>query len=267
MAAMCLLVSAAAGIGHAAEAKLLIVVLDKVTWHDLASAEAETPTLARLARQGAVGMMCVRTARGFGGAYATLGAGSRAASRRVGATEVSVEARALDADERWEGGPAGRVYRSLTGWPPGDSAILHLGIGELIRQNASADYPLRLGLLGGTLRRSGLRVACVGNADTPKSIHREAAAIAMDEQGQVAVGTVGSGLVREDESLAYRLTTDPARLLAAFRTAAARADVVVLDLGETSRAAEYAEEMPPRPTVCSPGPSSQSRANRGASWS
>ncbi len=240
-----LLLPGAAAPGSAAGEKLLIVVLDKVTWHDLLWDEVEAPALRGLAERGAVGMMCVRSGRGFGGEYLTIGAGSRAASRLDPTIGCSVEGNAFQATEVIEGVPAARLYRARTGWPAGDNAIVHLGIGELIRQNAQVDYPLRLGLLGGTLRRVGLRVACVGNADTLQSIHREIACIGMDEQGLVEMGSVGADLLRRDPSLPYQVTGSSAALLSAFRRAAGAADLVVLDLGETARAEAEAEHLSP----------------------
>jgi hypothetical protein len=243
-AALCWMLGGLCPDSWGADRKLLIAVLDYVTWHDLLSGDAETPALNRLAENGAVGMMCVRTGRGGGGAYLTIGGGSRA-SVPGRSTRQNLEGYAFQASEKRDMVPAGRAFRAYTGWPVGDNAIVHLGIGELLRQNTGVPYPLRLGLLGGTLRRSGLRVACIGNADTPRGLHREAVCIGMDEQGMVELGDVGAGLLRRNPSLPYRLTTDTERLLSAFHRVAAAADVVVLELGETSRAEEYGQLMPP----------------------
>ncbi|UCC69045.1 MAG: hypothetical protein JSV79_03760 [Armatimonadota bacterium] len=240
-AALCWMLGGLCPDSWGAERKLLIAVLDYVTWHDLLSGDADTPTLSHLAENGAVGMMCVRTGRGGGGGYLTIGGGSRA-SVSGRSTRRNLEGYAFQASERRDTIPASRAFRAYTGWPTGDNAIVHLGIGELLRQNAGVPYPLRLGLLGGTLRRSGLRVACIGNADTPSGVHREAVCIGMDEQGMVELGDVGAGLLRRNHSLPYRLTTDVERLLSVFHRAA---DVVVLELGETSRAEEYSQLMPP----------------------
>jgi len=243
---VCLLGAIVSSAASAAENKLLIVVLDQVTWHDLLHEEVEAPVIRQLAQEGAVGMMCVRTARGFAGGHLTIGAGSRASSAKAMDGEASLEAYAFDAAEPRQRTTAARLFRAYTGWPPGDNAVVHPHIGELLRVNSDASYPLRLGLLGGVLRRSGIHVACVGNADTAQSIHREAVAIAMDGQGLVELGAVGARLLRRDTSVPYGLTTNEPRLLDALRRATASADVVVLDLGETSRAAEYAQRTAPR---------------------
>ena len=232
---------------HAADRKLLIVVMDKITWQDLRAEGVEAPTFWELARNSAIGAMCVRTASATegAGAYLTLGAGSRAAAATPRRREHSVEGYAFDTDERVEGISAGSAYRANTSWSAGDSRIVHLGLGELLQQNLTPSYPLRLGLLGETLTRAGLHVACLGNADTEQSPHREIAAFGMDARGRVALGDVGRDLNRRDDALPYRYTTDRARLYTAFDRVAKRADVVIVDLGETSRAEEYATLVSP----------------------
>jgi len=242
---VCAIVAGTAPACLAAERKLLILVVDKVTWHDLLADDLRAPTLRRLAEEGAPGMMCVRAARGFRGEYATLGAGSRAASRLDPVSRTSVEADAFQATERVNHATAAREFELRTGWTVGGNAIAHLGIGELIRQNEEALYPLQLGLLGATLRRAGIRVACVGNADTAGTRHREAVAIAMDEQGLVPLGDVSSGLLRPAWDSAYGLTFDLARVAEAVRRLSRSADVIVLDPGETTRVDESAEFMTP----------------------
>ena len=232
---------------HAAESKLLIVVMDKVTWQDLRAEGVEAPTFWELARKSAIGAMCVRTASTTegAGAYLTLGAGSRAAAATPRYREHSVEGYAFDVSERVEGLSAATAYRANTGWSAGDNRIVHLGLGELLQQNLTPSYPLRLGLLGETLTRAGLHVACLGNADTERSPHREIAAFGLDAQGRVALGDVGDDLRWRDNALPYRYTTDRARLYAAFERAAKRAEVMIVDLGETSRAEEYAALVSP----------------------
>jgi hypothetical protein len=240
--ALCWTIGALCSDARGAERKLLIVVIDKITWHDLLDDDVEIPVLRDLAETGAVGMMCVRTGRAGGGGYLTVGAGSRA-SAWARATRQHPEGYAFQATEKEDDVPADRAFTLYTGWPVGDNAIVHLGIGELRRLNADAPYPLELGMLGGTLRRSGLRVACVGNADTPDALHREAVCIAMDEQGMVELGDVSAGLLQKSDALPYRTTTDPERFLAAFHRVAAAADLVVLDPGDTSRVEEYSQVM------------------------
>lgn len=235
VALVCCLLGVSSLPSRAAHEKLLLVVLDKVTWHDLLSEDVSLPVLRNLMEEGAVGMMCVRTARGYGGEYLTIGAGSRASSRRDPVTGADAEANAYQVTEILDGSTAARAFVTRTGQRPPTGGVVHLSIGELLRQNASAEHPLSLGLLGGALGRSGLQVACVGNADTLDSPHRELVAIGMDERGVVPGGDVSGRLVTRDRSLPYGLTFDPDVLLSAVQRAAASADLIVLDPGETSR--------------------------------
>ena len=239
----CLLIGAVAPGCQAAERKLLIVVIDAVSWHDLLANDVHAPALMRLAEEGAPGMMSVRAARGFRGEYATLGAGSRAASRMDPTTRVSVEANAFETRERVEGVAAAEAFAARTGYDVAGNAIVHLGIGELLRQNEEASYQLQLGLLGGTLARAGLRVACVGNADTAGVRRREAVAIIMDEHGLVPMGDVSGEMTARDPSLPYGVTGQTVRLAATVRRLAQVSDVIVLDTGETTRVEASAETM------------------------
>jgi len=227
----------------AGERKLLIGVIDQVTWSDLLGADVQAPAVQKVAQEGGVGLMCVRTAGGA--AYLTIGAGTRALEPAAQPGKPGLEGRAFSTYETVEGRPAAATYYAYTGERPGGNAIVHPGIGGLVRANAEATYPVVLGLLGSALREAGLRVACVGNADTADARHREAAAIAMDRQGLVEFGDVGSRLTAANPAGAHRLSTDREGLLAAFRRAAAVADVVVVDFGETSRAASSAGLMSP----------------------
>jgi len=224
--------------------KLVVGIVDQVTWSDLLSDEVQAPTLKGLARNSGAGLMCVRTGRASGGGYLTIGAGARASASQP-QSQPGLEGRAFLRNEIVGGEAAGRAYAAYTGWPVGANGIVHLGIGDLVRQNQPTTYPITLGLLGSALHRSGLHVACVGNADLPDSPHRELAAVAMDERGRVEFGDIGAGLLERDPRLPYLLTTRGDRLLSAFRRALAVADLIVVDFGETSRVGEYADAMPP----------------------
>ncbi len=232
--------------GHTAEKrKLVVAVIDQIHWHDLLDENVQLPTLRRLMAEGAVGMMCARTARSGEGGYLTLGCGSRAFARDSGMSP-GPEALAFNVGERVDGGTAAERYRAYTGVGPGEAAILHLGIGELARQNGAAPYPVRLGLLGEELARAGLAAACVGNADTSAARHREIVTLAMDQRGLVMQGDVGAGLGRRSPLSPSGAATDEGRFLRAFGDAVKTADVLFVELGETARAAECAEHMTPQ---------------------
>ena len=181
----------------AAERKLIIAVLDRVTWHDLLSEDVQAPAIRGLAQEGAVGLMCVRTAFGWrpGGGYLTLGAGARAGYSGSRGGDAALEGASYQVDEVVDGRTAGRLFSLYTGWPVGDNRLLHTRIGALIREHSAQTTAVHLGLLGGTLRRSGFRVACIGNGDTPLQAHREIVSLAMDEQGLVEMAGIPTCLI------------------------------------------------------------------------
>ncbi len=112
--------------------KLLVVVIDDVTWRDLAG--PRLPVLRGLAADSAVGLMCVQTAGGERGAYLTMGVGACAAA---GETR---EGLAFNANEKGKGA---------------SEPIVHFALPELRKENRFKHRPVALGLLGGTLGPRG----------------------------------------------------------------------------------------------------------------
>lgn len=228
-----------------AEPRLVVVVIDKVTWGDLLDDEVNAPTIRSLSERGGVGMMCVRSGRGYGGEYVTIGAASRAGSLFDSRMGNGAEALAFDARERVSGVLASEVFLARTGWSRGESAVVHLGIGPLLRENANAAYPLRIGLLGETLREAGIRIACIGNGDTSTELHREAVSIVMDERGLVALGQVGKSMLRPDPHEVHGVSLNADQLVSSFVRFAGAADLVIVDPGETTRVEVCADAMTP----------------------
>ena len=94
------------------------------------------------------------------------------------------------------------------------AAVLHTEIIKIRSINASASYAASPGALGSALRNAGLTTAVIGNADLPGEMHREAAAVAMDESGIVDFGAVGStGFMEADRKAPYGMRTNGAELL------------------------------------------------------
>jgi len=241
------LVLSLSGAAQAAPRKMLLVILDKVTWPDLIAHASVAPAFWEVAAHSAVGAMSVRTASGVenSGAYLTLGAGSRAAADPPPHHRLDPEGYAFAADEVVDGLPAATAYRGLTGSDPGSDRLFHLGVGDLEWQNLDPHYPLAIGLLGDSLRRAGLHVACLGNADSASGLHRNLVAVGMDRQGRVELGDVSDGLLVGDDLLPAGYRVSPDRLQEAFAQVAGRADLVIVDLGETSRMAECQGALPP----------------------
>lgn len=256
-----------AGAGARAR-RALVVVIDRIGIDDLV--DTGLPSIDRLTREGGTALMNVRIRSDlYGlGSYVVIGAGGRAfAGPDAGLAFESGEQLVQGANLEVS---AGRVYTSRTGRraPPGSVANLYI---EEMKQ--LSDTPMATstpGLLGQAARDAGLRVAVVGNADSSipavftgaasqaqpvelarvsppptrsypmdYTIHREISGIAMDSQGLAPRGDVSSDLVAYIPGKSLP-TTDFDRLVVRTRDALASNELVVVDMGQTSRVDEQA---------------------------
>lgn len=239
-----LLLCACAGSSGAAEpARVVLVLAGNLSFRDVA--DADLPALSTLLREGSPALMNVRTGRssrdmepasesGLEAGCLTLGAGAMAS----GGAEVR---RACDAAGTVNDVPASAIYGGRTGrdYPP--DAVLHTEIVRIRRINAAASYRARPGALGFLLRAAGIETAVIGSSDLPGEIHREAAAVAMDDWGVIDRGEVDSPRLREaDPASPYGVRTNTALLLREMGRALRRSRFVVLDFGDTFRADNYA---------------------------
>ena len=223
-----------------ARRKVVLVVMDGVTWEDCLCSRA--PNLARLIREGAVGLMNTRTAGRptREAAYLTLGAGARATA------DMSAE------QAGWCGSADDAALLTLAGTFQARTRV-SLAAGAvgcwaapLLRtENKLQPYAAVPGLLGQALKAARRNVACLGNADVTGNPRRPAALIAMDSAGVVPLGFVGDVTARPDPDFPGGLRTDLAALHEAFHRLLGEADFVVVDLGDTGRLAAIGEWIAP----------------------
>jgi hypothetical protein len=201
---------------------------------------AALPALGRVFREGASAGLNVRTLSTRPStveAYASIGAGAR-----VGATAEDV-AVALPADARYEGTTAAEVVARRTGTEPHGDIVLP-AVATMI-SDAGAYLSSQPGALGEALAAGGLTTAVVNNADVvDRDGHggrqRPAASAVVDPSGSVGTGTVvGDALLVDDASAPYGLRANIDRYLEATTTALDQAELVIVDLGDTDRAASY----------------------------
>lgn len=242
---------------HAAEpsaSRVVIVLAPYLRWSDV---DPEImPTVARLADEGALGNINLRSRSRIAGPPSSLrgaltfSAGSWAAAEPNAPQPYSV-------DEHYERGAALDAYARMTGLDASDSEIVFLGLPRTVRLNeGSATLAVRLGALGQTVLDEGGVTAAIGNSDSGYEVrgvrhNRPAAAVAMDEAGRVALGDVSSRLLENDPDAPFGFSTD----LQAFSEEYARVDaearrrggpaLVVLDPGDAQRAFEVAEDVMP----------------------
>ena len=215
--------------------KVIVFGFPRVSLDDLGS--GNTPTLDRLANEGAVAATSVRTLSGRPStveAYTSLGAGGR-----VRADDAAADA--FGSDDTVGLVRASEVAEVRTGLPS-NGAVVVTGLAETISRNERRYLPTLPAALGETLRRAGKTTAVVGSSDTglvgkdPDAGRQRPAAIALaDLSGSVTNGTV-TGLLRANPTRPFGVEVNEAAFLQASQEAIASSHVTVIDPGEMDRA-------------------------------
>lgn len=204
--------------------RVLLVGLPGLSWDDLGT--GAMPNLDRLAGEGAVAAMNVRTRSGVPTVregYATLGAGSRVYAHPAADDAIEV---------------AGRIV---------------VPAAAQVRASAGSYVPSPPGSLGAALHAAGRRTAVIGTADLPAgltgidldghpSVARPGAVALMDGHGVVDGGNVtGGGLLVEDPRAPFSRRADPEALATQIVAALGTFDVVLADPGDLERADAVAD--------------------------
>jgi len=250
---------------EAGTSRVMLVIIDRIGLDDIT--ESDAPNILRLAGNGSVALMNARVkydAYGLG-SYLVIGAGGRA----LGGPNVGL---AFNSSERLETAQgecidAEDVYRSRTGQDAPGGSVVNLFIEEMKRKSDHYLATSRPGLLGQALEENGKKVGLLGNADSLSScdsveagyragtttapmdpgicsagtfLHREASCIAMDADGVVGTGDVSGDLYRCSADCTG-LTTDFEALTGEAADIFPTLDVLVVDMGQTSRVDQQAD--------------------------
>jgi len=228
----------APGVAH----PVVLVLAYGASWGDLLA--PEHATLRGMAAQGAVGLLCCRTAGKTAdqeSATLTLGAGTRVTCDEAG----EAAGLALCGDEAFSGRVAAEAYTALMGSGMGESQVAYLARPLVVGENSGLGYSVRPGLLGQTIREAGLEVAVVGNADQPAlPPHRYAAAVAMDERGLVPRGDVGQRCLLGDEGPSG-VRTNYDYLWQQVTELAGKCVLVVVESGDLDRLSRLQDRLTP----------------------
>lgn len=214
--------------------KVILIIMDRISWHDIE--KAETPAIDTLVEMGGIGLMTTNTGGSLSqiNAYTTLGAGARA----VGASGSQM---AFPHGESFEGGSTEEIYKQRTGHTMEPGSIANLSIAQLHRNNAKHKYTVSIGALGTALKEAGLKVAVIGNCDTPKlgepgyNIKRYLVSMMMDDRGIVPMGEIDEDILMHDSSSPLGVRTNYKRMEEVFDRLWQQADVIAVQLGDTSR--------------------------------
>lgn len=216
------------------ERRAVIVVLDRLLLGDL-----QAPAFERLLANSAVGLMNTNTGgiRNVENTHVSIGSGSRAVGTGAAFS-------AYDARETVHRVEAGEEFFRRTGVRPDENAVVHLGIARVRQLTDDVPSSAEVGVIGRTLRETGMTTAVIGNADWDGESRRHAATIAMDQNGLVDMGHVGRDLLIRDPDFPGEYRTDYDQLLERFR-ACAEADLIVIETGDLARLDEARNEVLP----------------------
>lgn len=218
--------------------KVVVVAVPNLGLADLDN--ENMPVLRDMADESAVAATNVRTlsARPSAAeAYATLGAGAR-----VGA-DPDLADRAFAPDTNLLSGTAGDVLSRRIGEPVSGAVVIPAM--PAIIAEAGEHSAAEPGMLATKLRESGIDTAVVSNADRTSTddtrfISRPAAVAMADSRGVVQAGTVEPDtLLVPDVNAPYGHRADVDAYVGRTMSALDEAGVVLVDLGDTSRAASY----------------------------
>lgn len=204
-----------------------LIILDRISINDI----EKLPNLKKIAFSGVTGLMNTRCAGNYepAGSYLTIGAGTRASASGKGKI-------ALMHYEIYNSFNAGKIYKSFTGNEV-YGKILVPEIPLIIEENLKQDHEIIPGLLGETLKKQGVPVSLLGNADKAEEMNRLAALIAMDEKGQIMEGKL-EGINIFDEESPFFLTLNYEKLFQEYLRYRSLGGLIVIYIGDSVRADE-----------------------------
>lgn len=258
-AALAVACFATAGITYATAAasrppapRVTVVLAPYLMWEDLTP--ATTPTLLRLAQNGAIGAANVRARVRVPGGIPSPTESALCISAGAWALPATDALASFVATESVEGsGTAAEAYRRVYGTALGSARIGYLGLPQVQRFNQSESTDAFVGVLGQAVADAGGLTAAVGNSDvgyptTTVRFERPAAVVGADKDGRVNAGDVSAAVLVDSAASPYGRRTDLTRFAAALQrvdqlTSSHRGpSLVVLDPGDLTRAREFASQ-------------------------
>ncbi len=172
-------------------------------------------------------------ARNTPNAYATIGAGIHVVSSGFAGDAFN----STDTD----GISASVSYMARTGKEAPPEGVVTLGIPQIRKANETEHIEDGPGRLGEALHSAGLKTAVLGNGDIEDEFNRDVVTIAMDKWGRVDYGDVSRKLLVKAPRSALGYHTDYQKLFTKFTEMYKKADLIVIETGDTFRAEELAD--------------------------
>jgi hypothetical protein len=229
------LTASAVAIGDQPPKRVLVIDLPRLTFEDLTP---RYPNLLKLANESAVGIL---TSRITGAVtpeklYLNLSSGKQLWS-------VEDSRLILNSSEIYNGLPAGKLYRSLTGYQAQANGAVYLGLPKTMQLNFKKEPDANIGAIGNTLRSNGIKTAVIGNADTREYLNRSGAIPWVDSAGIIDLAAVGPETTLTDPAFPSGLRSNCDRIWAYWRGFSGKARVVSVNLGDLERIERYQDYL------------------------
>ena len=214
--------------GITAANKVVLFIVDGVSWQELQ--ETEMPRLKKIIKQGAVGLMNVRTADDIEpvDTYLTIGSGDRACGS-------SVAKLSFNRDEVWRNSTAEDIYHRRIGQVTDETAIVNIALAQLRRANQYSSYQAQVGNLGSALARENLKVSVLGNADIGDDRRRQVALLGINKYGVINQGDIGCQTNHLVSRYPSQYLTNESYLVHKFKEYYSTSDLIIVESGATSR--------------------------------
>lgn len=213
--------------------KAVLILINGILLEEYSA--ANTPNIYGLMQKGSTALMNTRPAgaRNTPNAYATIGAGIHVVSSGFAGDAFN----STDTD----GISASVSYTARTGMEAPPEGVVTLGIPQIRKANEAENIEDGPGRLGEALHSAGLKTAVLGNGDIEDEFNRDAVTIVMDKWGKVDYGDVSSNLLIKVPESPLGYQTDFNQLFTKFTEMYDKADLIVIETGDTFRAEELAD--------------------------
>lgn len=231
--------AAASAPERASSPKVIMLIVNRVTLTDLTDIKYQN--IQRLISMGGVGLMTINTGADFTDmhAYVSIGAGDKLVGSAMAGESYNRDEVLKD------GSQAFQVYQRNTGQSSGSSQVLNISIANSVNANKSKYTSSIPGELGNTIQKAGLKTAVIGNSDLAPDDepNRLAPVIAMDEWGRVDDGNVSREMLVRDPGFPYGWRTDYSKIESELKKLLPRADLIIIESGDTLRANETSKNQ------------------------
>ena len=217
--------------------KAIIFILDEVSLEEIIN--SNTPNIDILMKNGAIGLMNTRAKSSLsnkGSTYLSLGMGVRTLASTKGglAFEKNKMYPMSNSNLMQKHITASDLYKLYTGKNPPDGEIINVAIGDIKKTALDITPNNNVGLLGKISKENNLVIGVTGNSDlnTPA---REITMLAMDENGVIPYGSVGSDLLITDTNILGGIKLNQSKLLNEVERILPNIDMLFIDYGDAAR--------------------------------